>query len=88
MAFFHNSFRIAIAATEQGIFRSHLREMLEYLQNDPQLENNYKRVLGSDKPLLLEPKIRFELHSLGLVEIVRNDCIPSCELYRQYFLSC
>ncbi|MBC1225035.1 AAA-like domain-containing protein [Nostoc sp. UCD121] len=77
---------LTIAPTEQGIFSSYLRQQLECLQNNSQLHEGYKRVITANEPLQLSPEITFKLHSLGLVKIVRNDCIPSCDLYRQYFL--
>jgi hypothetical protein len=78
---------LALAATEQGIFSHHLREQLEILQNDPQLKASYEKVIEDNKSVQLSPEITFKLHSLGLVKIVRNDCIASCDLYRQYFLA-
>ncbi|MBO3461222.1 AAA-like domain-containing protein [Aetokthonos hydrillicola Thurmond2011] len=77
---------LTLAPTEQGIFSYHLRQQLESLQIDSQLQEGYRRVITVDKPVQLNPEITFKLHSLGLVKIVRNDCISSCELYRQYFL--
>ena len=59
--------------------------MLESLQTDSQLEEAYKQVVTASETAQLNPKITFKLHSLGLVKIIGNDCIPSCDLYRQYF---
>jgi AAA-like domain len=78
---------ISLAPTEQGIFSYHLRQQLESLQSDSQLKEGYAKVITVDKPVQLNPEITFKLHSLGLVKIVRNDCIASCDLYRQYFLA-
>ncbi|MFN6565248.1 MAG: AAA-like domain-containing protein [Nostoc sp. ChiSLP01] len=78
---------ISLAPTEQGIFSYHLRQQLESLQSDSQLKEGYTKVITVDKPVQLNPEITFKLHSLGLVKIVRNDCIASCDLYRQYFLA-
>lgn len=76
---------INLAPTVQGIFSYHLGQQLESLQNDSQLEVAYKQVVNADRPVRLDQKITFKLHSLGLVKILRNDCVPSCDLYRQYF---
>lgn len=76
---------LGIASTSQGIFSSHLGEILEILQADSQLELAYKKVVTALEPVQLNPKITFKLHSLGLVKIIGNDCLPSCDLYRQYF---
>lgn len=78
---------ISLAPTEQGIFSYHLRQQLESLQSDSQLKEGYAKIITVDKPVQLNPEITFKLHSLGLVKIVRNDCIASCDLYRQYFLA-
>ncbi|MBD2772297.1 AAA-like domain-containing protein [Iningainema tapete] len=76
---------LTLAPTEEGIFSYHLREQLECLQDDSELEAAYKQVVMTNEPVQFNPKITFKLHSLGLVKINRNDCIPSCDLYRQYF---
>ncbi|RAM49897.1 MAG: adenylate cyclase [Hapalosiphonaceae cyanobacterium JJU2] len=76
---------LTLAPTEQGIFSHNLREQLESLQADPLLKEAYQRVVTANEPVQLNPEITFKLHSLGLVKIVRNDCVPSCDLYRQYF---
>ncbi|MEA5567787.1 AAA-like domain-containing protein [Anabaena sp. UHCC 0399] len=76
---------LTLAATEQGIFRHHLRQQLECLQDNSQLQSDYKKVIEASEPVQLSPEITFKLHSLGLVKIIRNDCIASCDLYRQYF---
>ncbi|MEI2577512.1 AAA-like domain-containing protein [Scytonema sp. PRP1] len=60
---------------------------MECLQDNSQLEEAYKKVVMANEPVQLNPKITFKLHSLGLVKIIRNDCVPSCDLYRQYFLA-
>jgi AAA-like domain/CHAT domain len=78
---------LALAPTEQGVFSHHLREQLESLQDDFQLEEAYKKVVTANEPVQLNPKITFKLHSLGLTKIIRNDCVASCDLYRQYFLA-
>jgi len=76
---------LTLAPTEEGIFSHHLRQQLRSLQNDSQLESAYREVAIVLKPVQLNPEIMFKLHSLGLVKIIRNDCVPSCDLYRQYF---
>ncbi|BAY67091.1 hypothetical protein NIES22_72540 (plasmid) [Calothrix brevissima NIES-22] len=77
---------LTLAPTEQGIFSYHLRQQLEALEDNSELIESYKRVITADQAVQLSPEITFKLHSLGLVKIVRNDCITSCDLYRQYFL--
>ncbi|MBP5974279.1 AAA-like domain-containing protein [Brasilonema sp. CT11] len=76
---------LTLAPTEEGIFSHHLREQLKCLQDDSQLELAYKEVAIALEPVQLNPEIMFKLHSLGLIKIIRNACVPSCDLYRQYF---
>ena len=78
---------LRIAPTEQGIFSNHLRQQLWSLQHNPQLEIGYKQVVMANAPVRLDTEVGFKLHSLGLVKLSGNDCVPSCELYRQYFKS-
>ncbi|MBW4617450.1 MAG: AAA-like domain-containing protein [Desmonostoc vinosum HA7617-LM4] len=76
---------LRLAPTEQGIFSDHLRQQLWHLQHNSQLEAGYKRVVMTNAPVRLDTEVAFKLHSLGLVKLSSNDCIPSCDLYRQYF---
>ena len=76
---------LRIAPTEQGIFSNHLRQQLWTLQHNSQLEKAYKKVVMGNEPVRLDSEIGFKLHSLGLVKLFGNDCVPSCTLYRQYF---
>lgn len=76
---------LRLAPTEQGIFSDHLRQQLWHLQHNSQLEAGYKRVVMTNVPVRLDTEVAFKLHSLGLVKLSSNDCIPSCDLYRQYF---
>jgi hypothetical protein len=76
---------LRLAPTEQGIFSDHLRQQLWHLQHNPQLEIGYKKVVMTNAPVRLDTEVVFKLHSLGLVKLSSNDCIPGCDLYRQYF---
>ncbi|WP_334878142.1 AAA-like domain-containing protein [Nostoc sp.] len=76
---------LRLAPTEQGIFSDHLRQQLWHLQHNPQLEIGYKKVVMTNAPMRLDTEVVFKLHSLGLVKLVSNDCVPGCDLYRQYF---
>lgn len=76
---------LALAPTEQGIFSDHLRQQLWSLQHNPQLEQAYQKVVMANEPVRLDAEIGFKLQSLGLVKLSGNDCIPSYNLYRQYF---
>ncbi len=76
---------LQLAPTEQGIFSDHLRQQLWHLQHNSLLELGYKNVVMANAPVRLDTEVAFKLHSLGLVKLSGNDCIASCELYRQYF---
>jgi serine/threonine protein kinase len=74
-----------LAPTEQGIYRDYLRQLLWNVQQNPLLKEGYKKVVTSNEPVRLNSEIGFKLQSLGLVKIMVNNYIPSCNLYRQYF---
>jgi AAA-like domain/CHAT domain len=76
---------LQLAPTEQGIFANHLRQLLWNLQHNPRLKDAYKKVVMAKFPVPVDSEVSFKLHSLGLVKLSGNDCIPSCNLYRQYF---
>ncbi len=73
------------APSESGIYRHHLRELLNNLILHPNLLNAFKKLLTTTKAVRLEPKATYLLESLGLVRPIGNDCIPRYNLYRQYF---
>ena len=74
------------AATETGIYRRHLHQLLGYLQEDIELMRAYEQVIKSAESVELEQMLAFKLHSIGLISLQGNSVVPSCELYRQYFL--
>lgn len=73
------------AATNAGIYASHLHRHLQSFQDHPQLATAYDLVLKSSTPIELEQFLAFKLHSMGLVTLQGNQVFPSCELYRHYF---
>lgn len=76
---------LQLAPTEQGIYANHLRQLLWNLQHNPLLKDAYKKVVMAKFPVPVDSEVSFKLQSLGLVKLSGNDCIPSCDLYRQYF---
>lgn len=76
---------VAIAATEAGIYGDHLRRHLWNLQQHPELAAAFSKVVKTNEPVELESVLAFKLHSLGLVQLQRNEVTPRFELYRQYF---
>jgi hypothetical protein len=64
---------------------SHLREQLEELRKNPQLETAYYQVVKETQPVRLDTNVTFKLQGMGLVLVDLNHCLPRCDLYRQYF---
>lgn len=84
----HNIFLekfLKLAATEEGIFRTHLRQLFCDLKNEPELEIAYKKILLNQDPVFIKCTVGFKLKSLGLVKTIGNGYAVSCDLYRQYF---
>lgn len=73
------------AATDGGPYSDHLGRHLWNLQQHPDLARAMKRVAASDHPVRLTPVEAFQLESMGLVTLNRNETIPRCQLYRLYF---
>ena len=73
------------AASESGIYSSHLRKHLEILQNNPELVLALKKVVNSAEPVELNSMQIYKLHSMGIVRRQNNYVMPRCNLYREYF---
>jgi len=73
------------AATSDGIYGNHLRNLLWDLQKYPELMAAMKRVVLSNTPIELELIQAFKLQSKGLVRVKDPLILPSCQLYRKYF---
>jgi hypothetical protein len=73
------------AASESGIYSSHLRKHLEILQHNPELALALKKVVNSAEPVELDSMQIYKLHSMGIVRRQNNYVMPRCNLYRQYF---
>ncbi len=74
-----------IAPTEEGPYSDHLRRHLLNLQENPKLLAAFKRVLSVDTPVDVGTAEAFKLRSMGLVKFQRNEVMPLCELYCEYF---
>jgi hypothetical protein len=70
------------ATSDRGIYQEHLQCQLWNIQQHPKLPDAFKQVLTA--PIQLEIEVAFKLKSLGLVHLVENQAIVSCELYREY----
>ncbi|WP_082209914.1 AAA-like domain-containing protein [Fischerella sp. PCC 9605] len=73
------------ATTEAGIYSNHLRSLLEILQGKSKLAQALKKVVDSSVPVGLDSMQIYQLHSLGLVQRHKNEVMPRCKLYREYF---
>ena len=73
------------AATEAGIYRNHLRYLLDILRSAPDLVKALQRVVNSSVGVELDSMEIYKLHSLGLVIRENNHVTPRCPLYRDYF---
>lgn len=73
------------APTEIGIYSDHLRQHLLTLQQYPELAGAFRDVVIANVPVKLQPAVAYKLYGLGLVRWERNQAIPRCNLYRQYF---
>ena len=71
------------ATSHTGIYQQHLEYQLCNLQKYPKLLEAFEQVLNTLTKLEIE--VAFKLKSLGLVDIIENQAIVSCELYREYF---
>lgn len=76
---------LAQIPTEEGIYSNYLRGLLSSLDKQPLLKDAFKKVLENESGTCLETKLAFQLHSMGLVKLTRNDCITACQLYQDYF---
>lgn len=74
-----------MAPTEAGVYSDHLRRHLHNLEKDPDLEAAMRRVVASPIAVRLEPESDFKLDSMGLVDLLGNEVMPLCQLYRLYF---
>jgi hypothetical protein len=76
---------VQTAATDAGIYRHHLHQHLQSLQEHSELAAAYDQVIKASEPVELEQLLAFKLYSMGLVTLKGNQVVPSCALYRRYF---
>lgn len=76
------------APTASGIYRNHLQGHLATLKKYPDLAKAYEQVVFADKPIQISAIHAHQLESIGLVKLVNNTVLPSCQLYRFYFREC
>jgi len=85
------------ATSPNSIFNSHLRQQFGRLEQDADLMIGMQQVIAScqvsgqlsepaSEGAILPPNQAFKLQGLGLVTFERQRAVPSCNLYRQYFM--
>lgn len=79
---------LAEAPTGSGIYRSHLQGILATLEKYPELSKAYKQVVSASEPVQISAINAYKLESIGLVKLVNNTVLPSCQLYRLYCEDC
>jgi AAA-like domain/CHAT domain len=76
---------LKIAPTEEGIYKNHLNERLQKLEESTLTMEAMRVVVNSDRPVRLGSMESFKLDSMGLIKRKGNDVVPRCNLYRWYF---
>ena len=76
---------LAQAPTPSGIYRTHLQGYFNTLSQYPDLMNAYSQIVAAEEPIQVSSLISYRLTSMGLIKLVENKAIPSCQLYRLYF---
>ncbi|MFN6437789.1 MAG: AAA-like domain-containing protein [Nostoc sp. DedSLP01] len=73
------------AATPVGIYKEHLREILNLLQKEPELMSAMQQVIASHDKVELDAIAAYKLESMGLVQLNGDRACVMCELYCLYF---
>jgi transcriptional regulator with XRE-family HTH domain len=73
------------APTESGLYGEHLRRHLWNLEQNSRLSVAMKAIVEAEIPCKLNSMDAFHLHSMGLIHMQKNECLPMCNLYRIYF---
>ncbi len=76
---------LTTAATSTGIYSHHLQRHWVRLQQQPDLAKAFETVYQATEPILLDPIISYKLKSMGLIDLIGNKAIVSCNLYKEYF---
>ena len=79
---------LAIVATEEGIYRRHLRNHWLKLKQEPELVAAIKQLVETDSPVKIASELVFKLDSMGLIRFQGNQVRLRCQLYSSYFRSC
>ncbi|MGD1922367.1 MAG: AAA-like domain-containing protein [Pleurocapsa sp.] len=76
---------LTLAPTSSGIYRSYLQRHLVTLQQYPELAGFYKDVVSSDRPVKIPTIAAYKLESIGLIKVIEDEAVCSCQLYCLYF---
>jgi transcriptional regulator with XRE-family HTH domain len=77
---------LAVASTEEGIYKGHLRHLWNLIQKSPDLVSVLVKVMFASASLQLPASpFTFQLMSLGVVDAVENRFRPRYRLYQEYF---
>ena len=74
------------AISPYGIYASHLRQKLSDLRQSPESIPIIQAIVKGEVLNYVEPLMAFKLQSQGLVSVENQQLIPSCDLYRKFFL--
>lgn len=74
-----------IAPTEEGLYGDHLLRHWSTLQENPELLAAMRQVVAAHAPVRIDPEKAYKLRCMRLVRYTRNNVLPLCDLYRQYF---
>ncbi|WP_229415335.1 MULTISPECIES: AAA-like domain-containing protein [Moorena] len=75
------------APTREGIYRDHLLLKLTRLRQNAELATFFNKVIQTDRGVELDSILINRLKNIGLITFDENHVMPSCDLYRQYFLA-
>lgn len=73
------------APTNEGIYRSHLRQHLTILQRHAELAEAMKAIVEANQPKRMDEPTAYKLEGMGLIKPQPGGFVPSRELYRLYF---
>jgi diguanylate cyclase (GGDEF)-like protein len=74
------------APTINGIYKDHLRSLLDTLKQHPALEIAFQKIITTNLDQHnLDAITAYQLENMGLIEIKGDHVQPSCMLYRLYF---
>jgi len=77
---------LSSSCSPKGIYFNHLQRHLQILREKPELFEVLKTIMTSAEPVQVESLQGYKLNSMGLVNFQNNQVVPSCRIYREFFL--